>query len=51
VPRLRSCAVLVLVISACGVVAADGRYTLSVGSSSRDLPDSAGFELGGNGHR
>jgi beta-glucosidase len=32
-------------------VVADGRYTLSVGSSSRDLPESAGFELGGNGHR
>jgi beta-glucosidase len=32
-------------------VIADGRYTLSVGSSSRDLPESAGFELGGSGHR
>jgi beta-glucosidase len=30
---------------------ADGRYTLSVGSSSRDLPESASFELGGHGHR
>jgi beta-glucosidase len=30
---------------------AAGRYTLSVGSSSRDLPESASFELGGHGHR
>ena len=32
-------------------VVADGRYTLSVGSSSRDLPESASFELGRHGHR
>ena len=32
-------------------VVADGRYTLSVGSSSRDLPESASFELGGHDHR
>ena len=32
-------------------VVADGRYTLSVGSSSRDLPESASFELGGRGQR
>jgi beta-glucosidase len=31
-------------------VVAGGRYTLSVGSSSRDLPESASFELGGHGH-
>jgi beta-glucosidase len=34
-----------------GQVVADGRYTLSVGSSSRDLPESASFELGGRGQR
>jgi beta-glucosidase len=32
-------------------VVADGRYTLSVGSSSRDLPESASFELGGHDRR
>ncbi len=32
-------------------VLADGRYTLSVGSSSRDLPLSASFELGRHDHR
>jgi beta-glucosidase len=32
-------------------VVADGRYTLSVGSSSRDLPQSASFELGRHDHR
>ena len=32
-------------------VVADGRYTLSVGSSSRDLPESQSFELGHHGHR
>jgi beta-glucosidase len=31
-------------------VVAGGRYTLSVGSSSRDLPESASFELGGHDH-
>ena len=31
-------------------VVADGRYTLAVGSSSRDLPESASFELGGHDH-
>ena len=31
-------------------VVADGRYSLSVGSSSRDLPESASFELGGHDH-
>ena len=31
-------------------VVAGGRYTLAVGSSSRDLPESASFELGGHGH-
>jgi len=31
-------------------VVAGGRYTLSVGSSSRDLPASASFELRGHGH-
>ena len=30
---------------------ADGRYTLSVGSSSRDLAESASFALGGHDHR
>jgi beta-glucosidase len=30
---------------------ADGRYTLSVGSSSRDLAESASFGLGGHDHR
>jgi beta-glucosidase len=30
-------------------VVADGRYTLSVGSLSRDPPESASFELGGRG--
>ena len=30
-------------------VVADGRYTLSVGSSSRDLPQSASFEPGRHG--
>jgi beta-glucosidase len=32
-------------------VVADGRYTLAVGSSSRDLPVSASFELGRHGGR
>ena len=32
-------------------VVAPGRYTLAVGSSSRDLPESASFELGGHEHR
>jgi beta-glucosidase len=32
-------------------VVADGRYTLAVGSSSRDLPLSATFELGRDRHR
>ena len=31
-------------------VVAGGRYTLSVGGSSRDLPESASFELGGRDH-
>jgi beta-glucosidase len=31
-------------------VVADGRYTLFVGSSSRDLPETASFELGRHGH-
>jgi beta-glucosidase len=31
-------------------VVAAGRYTLSVGSSSRDLPESASFQLGGHDH-
>lgn len=31
-------------------VVAGGRYTLAVGSSSRDLPQSASFELGGHDH-
>jgi beta-glucosidase len=31
-------------------VVAGGRYTLSVGSSSRDLPESASFELGRHRH-
>ena len=31
-------------------VVADGRYALFVGSSSRDLPESRSFELGGHGH-
>jgi beta-glucosidase len=32
-------------------VVADGRYTVSVGSSSRDLPESASFEVERDGHR
>jgi beta-glucosidase len=32
-------------------VVAGGRYTLAVGSSSRDLPESASFTLGGHEHR
>jgi beta-glucosidase len=32
-------------------VVADGRYALLVGSSSRDLPESASFELGSHGYR
>jgi beta-glucosidase len=32
-------------------VVADGRYTLFVGSSSRELAESASFELGRGGHR
>ena len=31
-------------------VVAAGRYTLAVGSSSRDLPESASFQLGGHDH-
>ena len=30
-------------------VVADGRYTLSIGSSSRDLEERASFELGRHG--
>jgi beta-glucosidase len=32
-------------------VVPDGRYTISVGSSSRDLDERAGFDLGGRRHR